>query len=58
MKAEIKLLHVFKEPVEEPSRIKQTGTFEKYYRDELRIVEEESKEKIHLINCFDKRLWK
>jgi len=46
MKAEIKLLHVFKEPVEEPSRIKQTGTFEKYYRDELRIVEEESKGKM------------
>lgn len=43
MKAEIKLLHVFKDPVEEPSMIKKTGTFEKYYRDELRIVEEECK---------------
>jgi len=41
MKAEIKLLHVFEEPIEEPSRIKHTGTFEKYYRDELRIVKEE-----------------
>jgi len=43
MRAEIKLLHVFRDPIEEPSRIKQTGTFEKYYRDELRIVEEECK---------------
>ena len=46
MRAEIKLLHVFKDPVEELSRIKQTGTFEKYYRDELRIVEEECNKKM------------
>ena len=43
MKAEIKLLHVFKEPVEESSGIKRTGTFEKYYRNELRVAEEECK---------------
>lgn len=46
LKAEIKLLHVFNEPVEEPSRIKHTGTFEKYYRDELRVVEEECRKKM------------
>jgi nucleotide-binding universal stress UspA family protein len=43
MKAEIKLLHVFKDPLEEPKGIKRSGTFEKYYRDELRIVKEECK---------------
>lgn len=46
MKAEIRLLHVYEEPVVDSSRIKHTGTFEKYYRDRLRIAEDEQKKKM------------
>lgn len=43
---EIRLLHVYDDPLSKDTRIKQTSTFEKYHQEQLRKVEETCKDNI------------